>query len=252
MNELKELIYKRKSFRSYTGVPLDVETIQKIEDYMNTLKPLDANIAVAYDIVSKENVKCILPWITPQLIAIYSEEKDDYLENAGFLFQQLELYLQSIGLGTCWLGMGRMTSKDVVSTQLKRLSSNASAADNMKFVILLTVGYPKNEALRSDLSEFNRRSLREISDTQDERLEAARLAPSSVNSQPWFFTHEGKTIHAHCSKPNLLKPLGNMNRIDMGIALAHMYVENPETFQYFKAEQVQSPKGYYYTGSFVI
>lgn len=35
-----------------------------------------------------------------------------------------------------------------------------------------------------NLNEFNRRSLNEISNVTDSQLEAARLAPSSMNSQP--------------------------------------------------------------------
>ena len=29
------------------------------------------------------------------------------LENAGFIFQQVDLYIQSLGLGSCWVGLGR-------------------------------------------------------------------------------------------------------------------------------------------------
>ena len=46
--------------------------------------------------------------------------------------------------------------------------------------------------------------------------------------------------------------LGNMNKIDMGIALAHIYMENKETFEFFKTEKYPAVKGYYYTGSFKI
>ena len=72
------------------------------------------------------------------------------------------------------------------------------------------------------------------------------MAPSSVNSQPWYFTHEGDTIHAYCTKASIIP---DMNRIDMGIALAHMYVANPETFRFFRAETPPEKPGYAYIGS---
>ncbi|MBR6555421.1 MAG: hypothetical protein IKT90_04320, partial [Clostridia bacterium] len=75
----------------------------------------------------------------------------------------------------------------------------------------------------------------------------ARLAPSSINSQPWFFTHEGNVIHAYCTKISVIP---DMNRIDMGIALAHMYVAEPETFRFFRAENPPPVSGYTYIGSF--
>lgn len=238
--ELKELIYKRKSVRSYTGEPLDENTIEKILAFAKNAKPLYDNIKVRAEIVDKKEVKCILPWITPQLIAIFSEDKDGALENAGFIFQQVDLYLQSLGLGACWLGMGKITP-----------AVDNKANDGMKFVILLTVGYPKGEYQRNSLSEFKRKSLVEIADRADERLKPAQYAPSSVNSQPWYFVHEDDDIHVYCTLQGLfkMKMLGDMNQIDMGIALAHLYVSNPDTFRFFKAENARALKGYEYIGS---
>lgn len=232
---LKDMIYRRKSVRSYTGKPVEEALLEKIQAYTRELKPLYPEITVHAEIVNRDQVKCFLPWTTPQLIAIYSEEAEGYLENAGFMFQQLDLYLQSIGLGSCWLGMGRINVKSV---------------DNLSFVILIAFGYPKGEALRSDVKEFKRKTLSQIADREDVRLEPARLAPSSVNSQPWYFTHEEEWIHAYCALKGLLKlsGMGYMNRIDMGIALAHMYAAYPETFRFAKLDG----KGKGYIGSFMI
>ena len=72
-------------------------------------------------------------------------------------------------------------------------------------------------------------------------LEAARLAPSAVNSQPWYFAHEGNTLHVHCNKKG--------SRLDIGIALAHLYIENPGTFRFSRAETATEVPGYRYIGS---
>ena len=40
-----------------------------------------------------------------------------------------------------------------------------------------------------------------------------------------------------------------MNRSDMGIVLAHLYVANAETFRFFKAENPSNLPGYGYIGS---
>lgn len=242
---LKDFIYNRKSTRAYTGTPVDSATIENIKEFIANIKPLYPDIKVRTEIVAKENVKCILPWITPQLIAIFSEDKEGFLENVGFIFQQLDLYLHSIGLGVCWLGMGKLNSQGVVETKNE---------DGLHFTMMLAFGEPKGELYRASASEFKRKSLAEISDKQDERLEPARLAPSSINSQPWYFTHEGDTIHAYCELKGFfkMKMLGDMNLIDMGIALAHMYVANEETFRFFKADNAKEIKGYAYIGSFTI
>lgn len=238
---LNDMIYKRKSFRKYTAQPVDAATLEQIEAFCAQARPLDPAIKVRAEIINKENVKCLLPWITPQVIAIFSEETNGYLENAGFLFQQLDLYLQSLGLGSCWLGMGRLDSH-----------AQSAANDGLGFVIMLTFGHPKDgETLRESIAQFKRKALSEISDQEDTRLESARLAPSSVNSQPWYFTHQGDVMHAYCVKQSFLKAkaLGAMNRIDMGIALAHLYVEHPDTFRYFTVPDAPEVKNYGYIGS---
>ena len=224
---LCEMIYHRKSCRSFTGKPVDAETIEKILAFDS--KPLDPRIKVHMDIVSRDKVRCICPWTTPQLITIYSEEAEGYLENIGFLFQQMDLYLQTLGLGVCWLGMGRMNPK------------TTEAVEGMKFVIMLAFGYPKGDQLRHDLKGFKRKAMEKITDKDDPRLEPARLAPSAVNSQPWYFTHEGDNIHVYCSRKG--------SRLDAGIALAHLYVANGERFRFFQAESVKDLPGYGYIGS---
>lgn len=234
--ELKEMIAKRKSVRSYSAVPVEESVLEQIQEFIVSAKPLYPDIRVEAKIVPKEQVRFYMPWKAPQLIAIFSEEKPGYLENVGFLFQQVDLYLQSIGLGACWMGLGKLREK---------------MEGSLPFVILLAFGYPEGKALRGSVKEFRRRSLEEISDNGDSRLEGARLAPSSTNSQPWYFTHEGDVIHAYCSLTGLRRHrgLGNMNRIDMGIALAHLYVANEESFRFFTVHKPPALPGYGYIGS---
>lgn len=237
--ELKDRIYRRKSVRKYTGEPVDEKTVANILEFCRQAKPLDPEIAFKAMVVDRAQVRFYLPWKTPQLLAIFSETKPGYLENVGFVFQQVELYLQSIGLGACWLGLGKFRKSELPQVE------------GMEFVIFIAFGIPEEESCRKELSEFQRKPLSEITDKEDSRLECARLAPSSTNSQPWYFTHEGDTVHAFCCEAGFLrhKLLGSMNRIDMGIALAHLYLENPDSFRFFEAEPKEVPKGYRYFGS---
>lgn len=246
--ELKDMIYKRKSTRSYTNVPVEEETLRKIREFAGSLTPLYPEIRTQMVVVDGEDVSCILPWKTKQVLALFSEKKEGAAENIGFLFQQLELYLQSLGLGACWLGMGSLKPDEI------DVLPDAKDAREMAFVIMIAFGYPKGELYRDSTAAFKRKPLREISDREDSRLEPARLAPSSVNSQPWYFVHEGDTVRAYCIRAGLLKKKTPhaMNRVDMGIALAHLYVANPETFRFFREENIPELKNYSYTGSFIL
>ena len=227
---LNEMIYHRKSCRGFTGKPVDAEMIERILSFEP--KPLYPQIKVRMDFVGRDHVKCICPWTTPQLITVYSEEAEGYLENIGFLFQQMDLYLQTLGLGVCWLGMGRMNPK------------TTTRVEGMKFVIMLAFGHPKGDRLRHNLQGFKRKPMEQITDKADPGLEPARLAPSAVNSQPWYFTHEGDTIHVYWNRKG--------SRLDVGIALAHLFVANEENFRFFKADTVTCLPGYGYIGSLTV
>lgn len=238
---LNDMITRRRSVRKYDQRPLDAATLSDILSFCSSARPLDADIRMQANLVSKEDVRFYLPWKAPHLLAIYSENKPGYLENVGFIFQQVDLYLQSRGIGSCWMGLGK-------------LRSPIEPPEGMEFVILLAFGYPEGDFLRSGTIDFQRKALSDISDWPDEQLEPARLAPSSTNSQPWYFTHEGETIHAYRSEQGLLrhKTLGNMNRIDMGIALAQLYVANPDTFRFFRIDPPFPLKGHAYSGSITL
>ena len=235
----KKWIRQRKSVRKYTTEPVSQETVTNILEFCKQAKPLYPEIKVEAQVVEKEQVRFYFPWKTPQLLAIFSENKPGYLENVGFLFQQVELYLHGLGLGACWMGLGKFRKNET------------PAVGGMEFVIFIAFGHPE-ESLSRELKDFNRKPLAQITDLEDSRLECSRLAPSSTNSQPWYFTHEEDTIHAFCCEAGLLRHalLGNMNRIDMGIALVHLYLENPDAFRFFATEPKNTPKGYRYTGSF--
>lgn len=241
---LNEMIYKRSSARSYTDETVDTATIDKIKAFIDVAKPLYPEIKVRGEVIERENIRCIQSFIPPQAIAIFSEECEGAYENVGFIFQQLDLYLQSLGLGVCWLGMGKLDKKAIAAVNV---------GDDMKFVIMLAFGHPKGEFLRSDISQFNRVPLELICDRSDSRLEPARLAPSSVNSQPWYFTHDGEFIHTYCDHKKLRSLfLKQMNLIDVGIALSHIYLSNPESFEFCHREVGDDARGRRYIGSFKI
>ena len=241
--ELHTWIPRRKTTRNFSMEPVSAQELQRIRDFIGSCQPLVPGIRVRAEIIGIDAVRCILPWKTPHYIAVFTEDAPHAWENAGFLFQQVELYIQSLGLGTCWLGMGHLNPRG---------QQAAPEEDGLQFAIMMAFGRGKGQLLRNSVQEFRRKTMTEITDREDDRLEPARLAPSSVNSQPWYFVHgEDGAIHAFCALQGLLKQtmLGRMNRIDIGIALAHLYLSHPG-FRFFTASPPPVKKGYGYIGSF--
>jgi len=230
---MNEIISKRKSIRKYNPAKLDESILQKVRGQIEKLKPLYPDIKYSIEIVDK--TKGIFGIAAPHYLVFFSEEKEGHLENIGFLGQQMDLFLSSEGLGACWLGMAKPEKKDGA----------------LPHKISMAFGEPA-EPLYRDPSEFKRKALSEMSEGDDPRLEAARLAPSGMNAQNWYFIAADGKIHSYCKKPTLLSGLlaGALVYIDFGIALCHI-AEESETFSFVKEEGVPERKNLIYMGTVI-
>ena len=133
---LKEQIYVRKSCRNYSDVPVDEEVIH---DFISGVNALDDSLEYDYEILKASEVNIRTRWQAPYYLAINAAEDDCYLENIGFVFQQLSLHLQGIGIGSCWVGMASPKKK------------------SRDFVITMSFG--RSEDMTRDLSAFKRKKL---------------------------------------------------------------------------------------------
>jgi len=212
---LYEIMFKRKSIREYDLTPLDGHTLAEIMAHANALKPMHDDIKIETKLVSQKDVKSLLSAKSPHYLAVFSETKDGYLTNVGFMLQQMDLFLSANGIGSCWQGMPKPTKEILNSSKLE-------------FVILLAFGKPKERLHRESVSEFQRKPLREITDIKgaDELLEPARLAPSAMNRQHWFFTGNASTIHAYRAKSSFLTAFifEKVSKVSMGIAICHLCI----------------------------
>ena len=233
---LREIIFKRRSIRSYQPEPVSGEQLASIRAFMAQLVPLYPDIPVKAEILDASQVRCMQPWKTPHFVTISTQDSPEAFINVGFLFQQLDLYIQSLGLGSCWVGLGRPR---------KELD------DTLTHAILMPFGIAAEPVWRDSADQFSRKSLAQIADTPDPRLEAVRLAPSATNSQPWHFLHDGEQLHVYQVIQGPLKrmTLGRMNCIDMGIALCHLALTCKGAFTLTTLEDVPSLDGYTYIGT---
>lgn len=231
------MIPHRRSVRAYRAERIDNAVLADLLRYMAGLVPLIPGVKVEGRIIPTDHGNFLQKWKTPHFIAIFSDGSDDGLLNVGFMYQQLDLYAQSLGLGTCWVGLGSLTDKEPVP-------------EGMKLAVMMAIGIP-DEVPERTAADFRRKPMQEISDRPDDRLEALRLAPSATNSQPWFVTHEGDTLHLYREELGLIRQRthGRMNKIDMGIGLCHLYAEHPETFRFRREENPPQVEGQIYVGS---
>lgn len=214
--EFYDIIAKRKSVRKYDMTPLNEHKINEIEEFTKLIKPLNLDISTKFVFLSSGDVKNLLPVKAPHYLCIYSDKKEGYLTNAGFMLQQADLYLSKNGIGSCWLGVAKPTN------------AVPRVIDNLEFVIMLSFGNPIDSLHRESVEQYKRKSLQEVTSIleNDEIMEPIRLAPSASNSQPWFISGEKEHLVFNREKLSLLRaPIyDKMNCIDIGIALCHLWI----------------------------
>lgn len=232
-----EAIFKRRSIRKYKADLLDESTMEGVRSFITTLTPMIPEIKTEMKILGSDGVKGVFRSGAPHFLAIYSEKKEGYAANAGFLLQQMDLYFSAIGIGSCWTLLSKPLQKN-------------DSVSGLEFVINLAFGKPAEELQRRSVSEFKRKPLSEITDIKgsDELLEPARLAPSGVNNQSSYFRGDSTSIDAYYAKSRLTEV---MNQINVGIALCHIWLAAlnlDRSVDFFVDEKGEdrAPKGYRY------
>ena len=211
---MTDALYKRQSTRAFDMNGLTADELRQITDFAQTVEPLIPGAKVKADIVGPDEIKAIMKWRAPHYFAIYSDGSDEGIMNAAYIYEQTVIYMTSLGIGTCWATSVSPKDKD--------------EADGSKWSAVIAFGRPAEGNGWRSPSDVNRKALSDICDQRDERLDAARIAPSSMNNQPWYFRHAGDEIEVYCKKQGLLKKwMVSQNRVDMGIALGNLKIANP-------------------------
>ena len=217
MHDLYDMIYKRKSFHLFRNTgreTIPAAELQEIESAWATFDALDPDIRTAIRIVPAQKVN--FKRDAEYCVMLYSEKKDNYLMNIGFLGEQLDLFLVSRDIGTLWFGIGK---------------PDEPFYDGLDFVIMIAIRRIDDSAkFRKDMFKSKRKPVAEIweGETIEGVTDIVRFAPSACNSQPWLVKREGDTLSVfRYKKPGKrgIMPAAAVsyyNRIDLGIFLCFL------------------------------
>ena len=70
---------------------------------------------------------------------------------------------------------------------------------------IIAIAFGKSNDKSREVNSFKRKKLSKISDNADDKLEPARLAPSAINSQPWYFKHTEDGFDVYQIRQNIRK-----------------------------------------------
>ncbi|MDD4239700.1 MAG: nitroreductase family protein [Desulfotomaculaceae bacterium] len=227
-----EAIERRKSRRSFEQRHIDQADNKRLKELCNGFSPYPDVRAVFRTDSPDEVFKGAIGHYgmikgAPAFIAFIGDRKSLYVnERIGYLGEGIILEATSLGLDTCWVG----------GFFRPEVAANLVGTYRGERVLAVTpVGYAKNnisleERIMTGFGRTHRRKpLSDLVSGLDESkwptwiqksLEAARLAPSAVNRQPWRFEVAEQSITV--SVDNQKDKYGISKRLDCGIAMLHI------------------------------
>ncbi len=225
----------RRSRRQYTGEALDADTLARLEQLCAGFTPFSG---VRAKLVTQSPEKvfrgAVGPYgkikAAPAFIAFVGDMSDPHVqEKLGYVGEGIILEATAMGLATCWVG-GFFRPKVAASL--------VDARSGERVLCVTPVGHSPDSFTREErlMTGFGlthrRKQLGEMCSglAADEwpgwvraGLEAARLAPSAVNRQPWRFHVEPNSITVSMdNRPSFDFYISK--RLDCGIAMLHIEV----------------------------
>lgn len=230
-----EAIQSRHSSRSYVARPLGEDTVKHLSAFAGEL---NSSVSGARVVLVNHDPDDIFKGIIgsygkiknpPAYVAFIGDIQDPNVnEKIGYLGEAFILEATSMGLATCWVG--GFFKPEAVKRQIEMTAGEkAFAVSPVGWAIAAydDEGEPKLTPAVS----HKRKSLEKLyrglpenlwPDWVKSALEAARLAPSAVNRQPWRFLVEEGAITI--SVDGLYFSMGISKRLDCGIAMLHLEV----------------------------
>ena len=264
MSELLEIIKGRKSVRTFDGRPLSAEDRAALANYCASISN-PFSIPITFRLLDAKAHGLSSPVIVGADTYLAAKvEKLPHFEIAyGYSFEKACLYALSRGIGTVILAASLSRAAFEKAMELK---------SGEVMPVASPVGYPaekksiRESLMRKALKADERKPFEQLFFEHDfahplpqtnpfaEALELARWAPSATNVQPWRAVAEGGCVHFFEAKSLKDSPLGDVQKVDVGIALAHFDMALEEAgvkgSWHFSAPEIAAPANTYYIVTF--
>ncbi len=260
-----ETMKERYSCRTFDGLPVSDANVAALEAFIANLPAGPFGSRHRFDLLAaQEGDSSLLKGLgTYGFIAGFSAfvvgvmgEGEHNLEDFGFQLELIVLKSTELGLGSCWLGgtfnRGRFAQRAGVKESSRQSIPAVIALGNID-----PTADPKNGKIRRAVGGGARKASQELffdstflspltpaaaGEAWSPVLEAVRFGPSASNKQPWRLVRSlppagSPRWHLYlCRTPGYgsglvskLAKVADIQRIDMGIAMAHFQLAAQET-----------------------
>lgn len=248
-----DALSRRRSIRQYSSKPVEADRLEAVRRVCAEFRPFQSARAVLVTDPPEDVFRGIpggygkIKDATSLVAFVGNMQSPDVQEAVGYTGEGVILEATALGLATCWVG-GFFWPK--------RAAAMAKVAPNERVLAVTPVGYAKEGSSLEEraMSQFGRNwQRRPLSDLVSgleaddwpawmrAALEAARLAPSAMNRQPWRFqVDRGYITVSADSMGNLTKVVSK--RLDCGIAMLHIEIGALSAGAKGSWELMQSPQ----------
>ncbi len=237
-----EIIRRRRSVRTYSKAPVSADLRERVMEYARHLAG-PFRVPVRFEFLDRGEVRTDegirlgtygMIWGASSFIGAAIKKKEHYLEELGYVFESLILYLTSLGLGTCWMAGtfskgGFSKAMRIAADEALPIVSPIGYASERRSVIDILVKPSLSVKKRKPWDElfFKNRfdTPMEVAEAgiDGTPLEMVRLAPSASNNQPWRIVKaDGRILFYLAHDPAYARRYPyDIQKIDMGIAMFH-------------------------------
>lgn len=242
MFSIEKTVKDRISVRTYEDRPISKEEKEKILSYMRHLEN-PFGVEISFQIIETDKALKSEKLGTYGMIKgakdfIGATVKDGEfaLEALGYSFEELILYITSLGIGTCWLGG---------SFNRGGFSKAMGVKETDIFPAITPIGYPVEKLTMKDslmrwvaksdkrkeweelfyFENFTTTLNKSVAGEYAYPLEMLRLAPSAVNKQPWRVLFKDQVYHFYEAKSIKEDKIEiDIQRVDLGIGFCHFHM----------------------------
>src|SRR4030042_5923323 len=203
-------IFQRRSRRRYDSTPLEPAQLENLKTICREFRPFPQAHAELINASPDDILRGAIGSYgkikgAPTIVAFIGDMNDPHVqEKVGYTGEGIILEATAMSLATCWVGGSLFFRREVAASLL-------GIREYEKVLAVTPVGRPVGEPTLGEtaMTSFGlfhtRRPLKEMVAGMESgkwpywvksALEAARLAPSAINRQPWRFHVEPNTITA--------------------------------------------------------
>lgn len=240
--QYSELVRERRSVRTFDGQGISSEVLEQLKTFAESCgNPYGIPMEYRFLNAKEHGLKSPVIAGTEEYVAVKLKRVPHFEEALGYAMEQFVLDAWSVGIGTTWIGgtMDRQAfekamdlSEDEIMPCVSPIGHAAKRMSIKETVMRKGVGADRRKAFEElfCIDDFDRPMKEDEAGELLLPLQMVRWAPSAVNKQPWRVVVTGSDVHFYMAKGKGFESssVGNMQKIDMGIALCHFALGTEE------------------------